>query len=83
MFSGRSRYSATRGRCRRCCRACDTRTGRCAARRRSAPGSRYRAAEALFELGERGISVLRWLAREATSAGQTAQLVLAEKGVAP
>jgi HEAT repeat protein len=44
---------------------------------------RYRAAEALFELGERGISVLRWLAREATSAGQTAQLVLAEKGVAP
>ncbi len=40
---------------------------------------RYRAAEALFELGERGRTVLRGLSREATSAGQTAQLVLAEK----
>ncbi len=44
---------------------------------------RYRAAEALFELGAGGIAVLRQLSREATGAGQTAQLVLAEKAIAP
>lgn len=40
---------------------------------------RYRAAEALFDLGEQGIEVLLRLSQEATNAGQTAQLVLAEK----
>lgn len=42
---------------------------------------RYRAAEALFDLGEQGIEVLLRLSLEATNAGQTAQLVLAEKAV--
>jgi hypothetical protein len=40
---------------------------------------RYRSAEALHELGEQGIWILRGLTVQATRAGETAHLVLAEK----
>jgi HEAT repeat protein len=40
---------------------------------------RYRSAEALHELGEQGIWILRGLTVQSTRAGETAHLVLAEK----
>jgi hypothetical protein len=43
---------------------------------------RFRAAEALCALGERGRSVLTAAARRSDHAGHVSQLVLAEKGVA-
>ncbi len=44
---------------------------------------RFRAAEALFDLGEEGREVLAALRDEATPAGNIAQLILAEKRAAP